>query len=137
MVRHAALNVLRNLKTDDLAATIRGFPRNSSRLFALLGEVQSPLALDTMDLLTFLIALHKQFDVDIPMPDNSPLATIDDCLRHLTRKRPAGGSDETSSVSPLTSPTPSSTLCTSPATWRIREGRSPDSPASRRMPGTT
>lgn len=38
--RNAALNFLRNLKTDNLAATIRNFTRNSLRLFAILGYVK-------------------------------------------------------------------------------------------------
>jgi predicted transposase YbfD/YdcC len=38
--RNAALNFLRSLKTDNLAATIRNFTRNSLRLFAILGYVK-------------------------------------------------------------------------------------------------
>ena len=38
--RNAALNFLRHLKTDKLAATIRSFTRNSLRLFAILGYVK-------------------------------------------------------------------------------------------------
>lgn len=38
--RNAALNLLRVLKTDNLAATIRTFTRNSLRLFAILGFVK-------------------------------------------------------------------------------------------------
>jgi hypothetical protein len=38
--RNAALNFLRTLKIDNLAATIRSFTRNSLRLFALLGYVK-------------------------------------------------------------------------------------------------
>lgn len=38
--RNAALAFLRSLKTDNLAATIRSFTRNSLRLFAILGYVK-------------------------------------------------------------------------------------------------
>lgn len=38
--RNAALNFLRTLKTDNFAATIRNFTRNSLRLFAILGYVK-------------------------------------------------------------------------------------------------
>ena len=39
-VRNAAINFLRSLKTDNLAATIRNLTRNSLRLFAILGYVK-------------------------------------------------------------------------------------------------
>lgn len=39
-VRNAALNLLRHLKTDNLAAKLRSFTRNSSRLFTILGYVK-------------------------------------------------------------------------------------------------
>jgi predicted transposase YbfD/YdcC len=38
--RNAALNFLRSLKSDNLAATLRHFTRNSLRLFAILGYVK-------------------------------------------------------------------------------------------------
>lgn len=38
--RNAALNWLRRLKTDNFAATIRAFTRNSQRLFTILGHVK-------------------------------------------------------------------------------------------------
>lgn len=38
-VRNAALDFLRTLKIDNIAATIRNFTRNSSRLFAIMGYV--------------------------------------------------------------------------------------------------
>ena len=39
-VRNAALNFLRYLKTDNLAAKLRNFAWNSHRLFAMLGYVK-------------------------------------------------------------------------------------------------
>ncbi len=44
--RNAALNWLRQLGTDNLAATIRSFTRNSQRLFTLLGIVKLAMALE-------------------------------------------------------------------------------------------
>lgn len=38
--RNTAIGFLRSLKTDNLAATIRSFTRNSLRLFAILGYVK-------------------------------------------------------------------------------------------------
>lgn len=38
--RNAALDFLRSLKIDKIAATIRSFTRNSSRLFTILGYVK-------------------------------------------------------------------------------------------------
>ena len=38
-VRNAALNLLRHLKTDNLASKLRSFTRNSLRLFTILGYV--------------------------------------------------------------------------------------------------
>jgi predicted transposase YbfD/YdcC len=39
-VRNAALDLLRTLKIDRFAATIRSFTRNTSRLFSILGYVK-------------------------------------------------------------------------------------------------
>lgn len=38
-VRNAAMNLLRRLKTENLAAKLRSFTRNSLRLFTILGYV--------------------------------------------------------------------------------------------------
>ncbi len=41
------------------------------------------LDLDSMDILNFVIALHKQFNVEIPEADYAKLATLDDCAAYL------------------------------------------------------
>jgi acyl carrier protein len=42
------------------------------------------LDVDSMDLLNFLISLHKEFGVEIPERDYGKLTTIDDCVTYLT-----------------------------------------------------
>ncbi|MBZ5506624.1 MAG: acyl carrier protein [Acidobacteriia bacterium] len=42
------------------------------------------LDIDSMDRLNFVIALHKEFNVEIPESDYSKLETLDDCVSYLT-----------------------------------------------------
>lgn len=46
--------------------------------------LRDQLDLDSMDLLNFAIALHKQFGVEIPESDYPKLATLDGCVRYLS-----------------------------------------------------
>ncbi len=54
-----------------------------------LGSIQPGVAfrdqldLDSMDMLNFVIALHKQFNVEIPEADYAKLTTLDDCAAYL------------------------------------------------------
>ncbi len=41
------------------------------------------LDLDSMDILNFVIALHKEFNVDIPEADYAKLATLEGCAAYL------------------------------------------------------
>jgi acyl carrier protein len=41
------------------------------------------LDVDSMDLLNFMIALHKAFGVDVPERDYARLMTLDDCVDYL------------------------------------------------------
>jgi acyl carrier protein len=41
------------------------------------------LDIDSMDRLNFVIALHKEFDVDIPEADYQKLETLEDCVSYL------------------------------------------------------
>lgn len=43
------------------------------------------LDIDSMDLLNFMIALHKELHVEIPERDYSQLLTLDGCVEYLTR----------------------------------------------------
>jgi len=42
------------------------------------------LAIDSMDFLNFIIALHKDLKVDIPERDYPRLVTLDGCVSYLT-----------------------------------------------------
>jgi acyl carrier protein len=45
--------------------------------------LREQLDIDSMDFLNFAIALHKQFQVDIPERDYPQLATVDGCVDYL------------------------------------------------------
>ena len=47
------------------------------------------LDLDSMDILNFVIALHKQFKVEIPESDYSKLATLQGCAAYLQARQGA------------------------------------------------
>jgi acyl carrier protein len=44
------------------------------------------LDIDSMDFLNFIVALHKEFHVDLPESDYPRLASIDGCVSYLERK---------------------------------------------------
>ncbi len=79
-------------------------PAESLRLkiLALLGEIapeadpqtlkphvnlRDQLDLDSMDFLNFVIALHKEFQVDIPESDYPKLDTLNGCIAYLAKAR--------------------------------------------------
>jgi acyl carrier protein len=45
--------------------------------------LREQLDIDSMDFLNFAIALHRQFQVDIPERDYPQLATVDGCVDYL------------------------------------------------------
>jgi acyl carrier protein len=45
--------------------------------------IREQLDIDSMDLLNFVIALHKELNVDIPEADYSKLATLDGSVDYL------------------------------------------------------
>ena len=47
--------------------------------------LRDQLDVDSMDFLNFAIALHKEFQVDIPERDYPKLATLDGCVDYLSR----------------------------------------------------
>lgn len=47
------------------------------------------LDLDSMDILNFVIAMHKEFNVDIPEADYGKLSTLDDCAAYLESHQPS------------------------------------------------
>jgi acyl carrier protein len=54
-------------------------------------SLRDQLDIDSMDFLKFAIALHKEFEVDIPERDYSKLATLDGCVNYLSRALRGGG----------------------------------------------
>lgn len=46
-------------------------------------RLRDQLDLDSMDVLNFVIALHKELGVDIPETAYSKLATLDSCVEYL------------------------------------------------------
>jgi len=52
-------------------------------------EFRDQLDIDSMDLLNFVIALHKEFNVEIPEVDYPKLSTLDKCATYLASHQPA------------------------------------------------
>lgn len=44
------------------------------------------LDIDSIDFLNFIVALHKQFQIDVPESDYPELATVNGCVRYLQCK---------------------------------------------------
>lgn len=47
-------------------------------------RIRDQLDIDSMDLLNFVIGLHKEFKVDIPEADYPKLATLNGCIEYLS-----------------------------------------------------
>ncbi|MBZ5699258.1 MAG: acyl carrier protein [Acidobacteriia bacterium] len=50
-------------------------------------RIRDQLDIDSMDLLNFVIGLHKELKVDIPEADYPRLATLDGCIEYLASLR--------------------------------------------------
>lgn len=50
-------------------------------------NLRDQLDLDSMDLLNFMIALHKEFGVEIPERDYPQLMSIDGCVAYVSREQ--------------------------------------------------
>ena len=46
-------------------------------------RIRDQLDIDSMDLLNFVIGLHKEFKVEIPEADYPKLATLDGCVDYV------------------------------------------------------
>lgn len=46
-------------------------------------SLRDQLDIDSMDLLNFIISLHKEFGVEIPERDYGKLTTIDECVAYV------------------------------------------------------
>ena len=50
-------------------------------------RIRDQLDIDSMDLLNWVIGLHKELKVDIPEADYPRLATLDGCVDYLAARR--------------------------------------------------
>lgn len=50
-------------------------------------RIRDQLDIDSMDLLNFVIGLHKELGVDIPETDYPKLTTLDGCIDYLAARR--------------------------------------------------
>jgi acyl carrier protein len=50
-------------------------------------NLRDQLDVDSMDLLNFMISLHKTFAVEIPERDYRKLMTIDGCVDYIEKRR--------------------------------------------------
>ena len=53
-------------------------------------RIRDQLDIDSMDLLNFVIGLHKELKVEIPETDYPKLATLDGCVDYLAARRNSG-----------------------------------------------
>jgi acyl carrier protein len=71
-IRNAVLRILGTIAPEaDLGNINPGIP------------FRDQLDLDSMDILNFVIALHKEFDVEIPEADYSKFTTLEGCAAYL------------------------------------------------------
>lgn len=81
----------RSLLQDDLKQTVLrllGEIAPEADLAAVNPDVsfRDQLDIDSIDFLNFVVALHKQFQIDVPESDYPELVTIEGCVRYLQRK---------------------------------------------------
>jgi acyl carrier protein len=50
-------------------------------------RIRDQLDIDSMDLLNFIIVLHKELKIDIPETDYPRLLTLDDCTEYLASRK--------------------------------------------------
>jgi acyl carrier protein len=48
---------------------------------------RNQLDIDSMDMLNFMIAIHKELEIEIPEADYPKLLTLDDCLEYLASRK--------------------------------------------------
>jgi len=54
-------------------------------------RIRDQLDIDSMDMLNFIIAIHKDLNVEIPEADYPKLLTVDDCTEYLASRKGTGG----------------------------------------------
>ena len=50
-------------------------------------RIRDQLDIDSMDMLNFIIAIHKELKIDIPEADYPKLLTLDDCTEYLASRQ--------------------------------------------------
>jgi acyl carrier protein len=50
-------------------------------------RIREQVDLDSMDMLNFIIALHKELKIEIPEADYPKLLTLDECTEYLTARQ--------------------------------------------------
>jgi len=78
------------MNTDEIRAgvikTLSGIvPELDSATLKTAAPLRDQLDIDSMDFLNFLIALHKEFGVDIPEMDAPKLGSVDACVDYLAQ----------------------------------------------------
>ncbi len=54
-------------------------------------RLRDQLDIDSMDLLNFVIGVHKEFKIEIPEADYPRLATLDGCIEYIAKVRTQSG----------------------------------------------
>jgi acyl carrier protein len=83
------------MTSDELKQTILGVlgriaPETDMNAIDPEINTRDQLDIDSMDLLNFVIALHKTLAVDIPEADYPKLATINGCVGYLSNRLRSG-----------------------------------------------
>jgi acyl carrier protein len=52
-------------------------------------RIRDQLDIDSMDMLNFVIGIHKELHVEIPEADYPKLATVDGCINYLAALQPS------------------------------------------------
>jgi len=50
-------------------------------------RIRDQLDIDSMDMLNFMIAIHKELKIEIPETDYPKLLTLDDCTEYLASRQ--------------------------------------------------
>ena len=50
-------------------------------------RIRDQLDIDSMDMLNFMIAIHKELKIEIPETDYPKLLTLDDCTEYLASRK--------------------------------------------------
>jgi acyl carrier protein len=77
------------MTADDIRATVNRIllqiaPEADPAALNPRVSLRDQLDIDSMDFLNFAIALHNEFQVDIPEADYSKLMTLEGCVAYLT-----------------------------------------------------